>query len=149
MVNDKEVKTAVSPFAVRENEVKVFDGKEGFASINQVVFKMDMGYINESHIKALEVVNSSNRYTFNGRSNYSLAINALRKLRKNVQYIFYNAGTLSYDDVRRFNELIALSSFYMNEIVLLQPDEDLATYQTTDRYKVISVDENYKRLNLK
>lgn len=57
MVNDKEVKTAVSPFAVRENEVKVFDGKEGFASINQVVFKMDMGYINEDHIKALEVVN--------------------------------------------------------------------------------------------
>ena len=57
MVNDKEVKTAVSPFAVRENEVKVFDGKEGFASINQVVFKMDMGYINESHIKALEVLN--------------------------------------------------------------------------------------------
>lgn len=57
MIKDKEVKTAVSPFAVRENEVKVFDGKEGFASINQVVFKMDMGYINELHIKALEVVN--------------------------------------------------------------------------------------------
>jgi hypothetical protein len=47
----------VSPFAVRENEKKVFDGKEGFASINQVVFKMDMGYISEDHIKALEVVN--------------------------------------------------------------------------------------------
>jgi len=57
MINDTEVKTKVSPFAVRENEIKVFDGKEGFASINQVVFKMDMGYINENHIKALEVVN--------------------------------------------------------------------------------------------
>ena len=57
MISDKEVKTVVSPFAVRENEVKVFDGKDGFASINQVVFKMDMGYINEYHIKALEVVN--------------------------------------------------------------------------------------------
>ena len=57
MVNDKEVKTRVSPFAVRPNEIKVFDGKEGFASINQVVFKMDMGYISEDHIKALEVVN--------------------------------------------------------------------------------------------
>ncbi|MBR6641345.1 MAG: replication-relaxation family protein [Clostridia bacterium] len=57
MINDTEVKTKVSPFAVRENEIKVFDGKEGFASINQVVFKMDQGYINESHIKALEVVN--------------------------------------------------------------------------------------------
>lgn len=57
MIDDKEVKTKVSPFAVRENEIKVFDGKEGFASINQVVFKMDMGYIGEDHIKALEVVN--------------------------------------------------------------------------------------------
>ena len=57
MIEDNEIKTVVSPFAVRENEVKVFDGKDGFASINQVVFKMDMGYINESHIKALEVVN--------------------------------------------------------------------------------------------
>ena len=57
MIDDKEIKTVVSPFAVRENEIKVFDGKDGFASINQVVFKMDMGYINESHIKALEVVN--------------------------------------------------------------------------------------------
>ena len=57
MVEDNEIKTVVSPFAVRENEIKVFDGKDGFASINQVVFKMDMGYINESHIKALEIVN--------------------------------------------------------------------------------------------
>lgn len=57
MVNDKEVKASVSPFAVREGEKKIFDGKDGFASINQVVFKMDMGYINESHIKVLEVVN--------------------------------------------------------------------------------------------
>ena len=57
MVNDKEVKTAISPFAARQDEKKVYDGKEGFASINQIVFKMDMGYINESHIQALEVVN--------------------------------------------------------------------------------------------
>lgn len=57
MVSDKEVKTAVSPFAARENEQKVFDGKEGYTSINQLVFKMDMGYINESHVMALEVVN--------------------------------------------------------------------------------------------
>ena len=57
MINDKEVKSVISPFAVRENEKKVFDGKEGYASINQVVFKMDMGYITELHIKVLEVVN--------------------------------------------------------------------------------------------
>ena len=33
MVNDKEVKTAISPFAVRQDEKKVYDGKEGFAKV--------------------------------------------------------------------------------------------------------------------
>ena len=66
----------------------------------------------------------------------------MKKVRENIELKHLMTN-------RRFNELIALSSFYMNEIVLLKPDEDLATYQTTDRYRVISVDENYKRLNLK
>ncbi len=77
MINDKEVKTAISPFAVRENEVKVFDGKEGFASINQVVFKMDMGYINELHIKALEVVNE---FTFVTSRQVTQILNKRKKL---------------------------------------------------------------------
>ena len=77
MINDKEVKTVVSPFAVRENEVKVFDGKEGFASINQVVFKMDMGYINELHIKALEVVNE---FTFVTSRQVTQILNKRKKL---------------------------------------------------------------------
>ncbi len=57
MINDEEVKTAVSPVDVRENEDNLFDAYEEFASINRVVFKVDMGYINELHIKSLEVVN--------------------------------------------------------------------------------------------
>lgn len=57
MINDKEIRTRTSPFAVREGEIKVFEGKDGYASINQIVFKMDMGYISEQHIMALEVVN--------------------------------------------------------------------------------------------
>ena len=57
MVDDKEIKARMSPFAVREGEIKVFDGKDGYASINQVVFKMDMGYLGEQHVMALEVVN--------------------------------------------------------------------------------------------
>lgn len=57
MVEDKEVKAPKSPFAVRENEIKVFDGKDGYASINQVVFKIDMGYINELHFQIMEMIN--------------------------------------------------------------------------------------------
>ena len=29
MVEDKEIKEPKSPFAMRENEIKVFDGKDG------------------------------------------------------------------------------------------------------------------------
>lgn len=57
MVEDKDIKAPRSPFAMRQNEVKVFDGKEGYASINQVVFKVDMGYINEIHFTILEIIN--------------------------------------------------------------------------------------------
>ena len=77
MINDKQVKTKVSPFAVRENEIKVYDGKEGYASINQVVFKMDMGYISEQHIMALGVVNE---YGFVTSRQVTQVLNARGKL---------------------------------------------------------------------
>ncbi len=57
MVEDKEIKAPKSPFAMRENEIKVFDGKDGYASVNQVVFKIDMGYINEVHFQIMEIIN--------------------------------------------------------------------------------------------
>ena len=57
MVEDNAIKAPKSPFAMRENEIKVFDGKDGYASIDQVVFKIDKGYINEVHFQILEIIN--------------------------------------------------------------------------------------------
>ena len=57
MVEDKEIKAPKSPFAMRENEIKKFAGKDGYASVNQVVFKIDMGYINELHFQIMEMIN--------------------------------------------------------------------------------------------
>ena len=57
MVEDNAIKSPKSPFAMRENEIKVFDGKDGYASIDQVVFKIDKGYINEVHFQILEIIN--------------------------------------------------------------------------------------------
>lgn len=57
MVEDKEIKAPKSPFAMRENEIKVFDGKDGYASIDRVVNKIDMGVINELHFQILEIIN--------------------------------------------------------------------------------------------
>ena len=42
MVEDVDIKTKVSPFAIREGEVKTFDGKDGYVSINQIINKMNI-----------------------------------------------------------------------------------------------------------
>lgn len=57
MVEDKEIKAPKSPFAMRENEIKVFDGKDGYASIDRVVNRIDQGLINELHFQILEIIN--------------------------------------------------------------------------------------------
>ena len=57
MVEDNQIKAQVSPFAIREGEIKTFDGKDGYVSINQIVHKVDIGHINEIHFTILELVN--------------------------------------------------------------------------------------------
>ncbi len=57
MVEDNEIKTEVSPFAVREGEVKTFDGKDGYVSINQIIHKINIGHITDIHFKILDIVN--------------------------------------------------------------------------------------------
>ena len=56
MLNDNEIKATKSPFAMRPNEEKVFDGKAGYSSINQAVFMVDMGYVHELHFEMLELI---------------------------------------------------------------------------------------------
>lgn len=57
MVNDEEIKTQVSPFAMREGEIKTFDGKDGYVSMNQIINKINIGHITDIHFKILEIVN--------------------------------------------------------------------------------------------
>ena len=57
MVEDSEIKTSISPFAMREGEIKTFDGKDGYVSINQIIQKINVGHINDLHFQILEFVN--------------------------------------------------------------------------------------------
>ena len=57
MVKDNEIKAVISPFAIREGEIKVFDGKDGYVSMNQIIHKINIGHINDIHFKILELVN--------------------------------------------------------------------------------------------
>lgn len=57
MIQDNEIKTKVSPFAMREGEIKVFDGKDGYVSMNQILQKINVGHINDIHFKIIELIN--------------------------------------------------------------------------------------------
>lgn len=57
MVEDEKIKTTVSPFAMKEGEIKIFDGKDGYVSINQIIHRINLGHITEIHFKILELVN--------------------------------------------------------------------------------------------
>lgn len=57
MVEDNQIKADVSPFSVREGEIKKFDGKDGYVSMNQIIHKINIGHINDLHFTILELVN--------------------------------------------------------------------------------------------
>lgn len=57
MLEDSEIKTEVSPFAIREGEIKTFDGKDGYVSMNQIIHKINIGHITDIHFRIMELVN--------------------------------------------------------------------------------------------
>ena len=57
MVEDNQIKAQVSPFAIREGEIKTFDGKDGYVSMNQIIHKINIGHITDIHFAILELVN--------------------------------------------------------------------------------------------
>ena len=57
MVEDNQIKAQISPFSIREGEIKTFDGKDGYVSMNQIIHKINIGHITEIHFAILELVN--------------------------------------------------------------------------------------------
>ena len=57
MVEDNQIEAKSSPFAIRNGEIKVFDGKDGYVSMNQIVHKINIGHITDLHFTILELVN--------------------------------------------------------------------------------------------
>lgn len=57
MVEDKEIRAKVSPFAMKPGEIKVFDGKDGFVAMGTIVKRMNEGHLTDIHFKIVEIVN--------------------------------------------------------------------------------------------
>ncbi|MGN1351793.1 MAG: replication-relaxation family protein [Clostridia bacterium] len=57
MVEDSNIKTKISPFAVKPGEIKVFDGKDGFVTMDNILKRINEGHITDIHFKIIEIVN--------------------------------------------------------------------------------------------
>lgn len=57
MVEDNQIEAKQSPFAMRKGEIKVFDGKDGYVSMNQIINKINIGHITDLHFEILNLVN--------------------------------------------------------------------------------------------
>ena len=57
MVEDNQIEATESPFAMRKGEIKVFDGKDGYVSMNQIINKINIGHIVDIHFEILNIVN--------------------------------------------------------------------------------------------
>jgi hypothetical protein len=57
MIEDSMIEDTQSPFAMREGEIKVFDGKDGYVSMNQIINKINIGHITDLHFEILNLVN--------------------------------------------------------------------------------------------
>ena len=57
MIEDSMIEATQSPFAMRDGEIKVFDGKDGYVSMNQIINKINIGHITDLHFEILNLVN--------------------------------------------------------------------------------------------
>lgn len=57
MVEDNQIEAKQSPFAVQKGEIKVFDGKDGYVSMSQIVTKINVGHLTDIHFEILDIIN--------------------------------------------------------------------------------------------
>ena len=123
MVKDSEIQADESPFKMIEGEKKVFDGYDGYVSINQVVSKIQREHLGELEYDILELIN---KYEFMT----SRQINQLLSLKG---YSFSNTKKLS----RKLDQMLKgklLSRCYFS------------TFEEKSAYKVYSLEKNGKYL---
>lgn len=57
MIKDSEIKSDISPFRSIDGEKKVYDGYDGYASINQIISKIERNHFGDLEYDILNIVN--------------------------------------------------------------------------------------------
>lgn len=123
MVIDNEIKAKISPFAMREGEIKQAEGNNRYVSVNQIVNKENRGDIKDLEI---EILKSVNKYEFMT----SRQINQLLKLKD-----------MELDTVKKINRKMSqmLNFKLLNRF-------GFATFANQASFKVYSLDKYGKYL---
>ena len=58
----------------KDGEIKVFDGKDGYVSMNQIINKINIGHITDLHFEVLNIVNELGRIINPQNKNISYTI---------------------------------------------------------------------------
>ncbi len=144
MVEDSQIKAEVSPFAIREGEIKVFDCKDGYVSMNQIINKINLGHITDIHFEILEIVNEFEFIT--SRQIYQLLqikgidIKSQDKLNKKLEQLIKTKILTRYyfhsEDVKGIYRIYCLEK--MGKYLLNSRDIE-CKWQPTDNVKPVSL----------
>ena len=144
MIEDSEIKTKISPFAMREGEIKVFDGKDGYVSMNQILQKINLGQINDIHFKIIELVNKfeflTSRQILQLLEIEKIEINNQEKLNKKLdQLIKCKILTRYYFTSKEGNSIYRIYALEKMGKYLLNSREIESKWQPSDNAKPVDM----------
>ena len=125
-----------------------YEGNIGDQYLHNIIVDMNVVSPYQLLDQALDVLGQDQRISFDSITDIMKLRGVLRKLKTNIQYIIINANKLTYDDVKRLNDLIYFTSYFICESLLFKPGEDLISYQTTNG-SVLDYRENYNKLRVR
>ena len=144
MVEDNEIRAEVSPFAIREGEIKVFDGKDAYVSMNQIVNKINLGHITDIHFAILELVNEfefiTSRQIFQMLKIKGIDIESQDKLNKKLDVMLNSKILTRYyflsEDGKGIYRIYCLEK--MGKYLLTSKEKD-CTWQPSDNTKPVAM----------
>ena len=142
MVEDNEIRAEVSPFAIREGEIKVFDGKDAYVSMNQIVNKINLGHITDIHFAILDLVNEfefiTSRQIFQMLKIKGIEIDSQDKLNKKLDVMLNSKILTRYyflsEDGKGIYRIYCLEK--MGKYLLTSKEKD-CTWQPSDNTKPV------------
>ncbi len=145
MVEDNQIKALKSPFAIRKGEIKTFDGRDQYVSMNQVIHKINIGQITDIHFAILYLVNEfefiTSRQLLQMLQIKGIGIKSQDKLNNKLESLIKNKILTRYyfnsDDGKGIYRIYCLEK--MGKYLLDTRDDVECKWQPSDNSKPVAM----------